>query len=478
MRRRNLLSLGASLALGTVTTSAAAASPFGIRLWDVVIVGSGLAGLSAAVSARENGAENVLVIEKLPILGGHSRVASGSFCAVSEKRLKPYGIKTTVEDAVKESLVIGGPEANAKLLKILMKESESAMDWLESMGVRWNPEPYLPVGSLSVCSFISHSGANGLNYITHLNQRARELGVRFIFSHRVNDLLTYADRSAVEGVVMRTPEGNVEYIRSKAVILACGGFTGNISMCRAVNRNISPAMRSTANPTGRGLDGATGDAISLAKPLNAMVKDLEHIQLICYLGGRMLNYSGADIYVNQEGRRFVNEANAHAVIQKELLKQPNETLWAITDAKSKKSLTVETKLEDGSVYKCADTAEIAKLIGCPAENIEETLNRYNEFVRCQKDEDFAKPILLQTIDKPPYYIGREKLGIHYCCGGLAFNEYAEVLRNDGTSIAGLYAAGEATGGLHGKDRIGGGALTECVVFGRIAGKEAANFKIG
>ncbi|WP_304469836.1 FAD-dependent oxidoreductase, partial [uncultured Parasutterella sp.] len=110
MRRRNLLSLGASLALGAVTTSAAAASPFGIRLWDVVIVGSGLAGLSAAVSARENGAENVLVIEKLPILGGHSRVASGSFCAVSEKRLKPYGIKTTVEDAVKESLVIGGPE--------------------------------------------------------------------------------------------------------------------------------------------------------------------------------------------------------------------------------------------------------------------------------------------------------------------------------------------------------------------------------
>ena len=138
---------------------------------------------------------------------------------------------------------------------------------------------------------------------------------------------------------------------------------------------------------------------------------------------------------------------------------------------------METKLEERSVYKCADTAEIAKLIGCPAENIEETLNRYNEFVRCQKDKDFAKPILLQTIDKPPYYIGREKLGIHYCCGGLAFNEYGEVLRNDGTSIAGLYAAGEATGGLHGKDRIGGGALTECVVFGRIAGKEAANFEI-
>lgn len=106
-----------------MTTSASAASPFGIRIWDVVVVGSGLAGLSAAVSARENGAENVLVIEKLPILGGHSRVASGSFCAVSEKRLKPYGIKTTVEDAVKESVAIGGPEANAKLLKILWKKA-------------------------------------------------------------------------------------------------------------------------------------------------------------------------------------------------------------------------------------------------------------------------------------------------------------------------------------------------------------------
>lgn len=476
MRRRNLLSLGASIALSAVTTSASATSPFGIRFWDVVIVGSGLAGLSAAVSAREKGAENVLVIEKLPILGGHSRVASGSFCAISEKRLKPYGIKTTVEDAVKECLVIGGPSANEKLLRILMEESESAMDWLESMGVRWDPEPYLPVGSLSVYGFISHSGANGLNYITHLNQRARELGVRFIFSQRVTDLLTYADRSGVEGVVVRTPEGSVEYICAKAVVLACGGFTGNLGMCRAVNRNISASMRSTANPTGRGLDGATGDAVSLTKPLNVMVKDLEHIQLICYLGGRMLNYSGADIYVNQEGKRFVNEANAHAVIQEELLKQPNATLWAITDAKSKKSLTVETKLEDGSVYKCANAAGIAKLIGCSTESIEETLERYNEFVRAQKDEDFAKPILLQTIDKPPFYIGREILGIHYCCGGIAFNEQAQVLRNDGAPIAGLYAAGEATGGLHGKDRIGGGALTECVVFGRIAGKEAANFK--
>lgn len=187
----------------------------------------------------------------------------------------------------------------------------------------------------------------------------------------------------------------------------------------------------------------------------------------------MVDYTGADIYLNKNGLRFVNEGASHGDVLVELLKQPQRAMWVITDSQSKKGLSLENKLADGAVKKFDSLRQVAAFIGCPAETLEETVTRYNDFVLKGVDKDFGKKVMLQTISYPPFYVGQERVGVHYCCGGLKFNEKAQVLNTSDEPIAGLYVAGEASGGVHGKDRLGGIGLTDAVVFGRIAGREAA-----
>ena len=263
------------------------------------------------------------------------------------------------------------------------------------------------------------------------------------------------------------------YIRGNAVVIATGGYSANNALCRKFNPEISALMPSTANPGGRYLDGAWGDALEFTKPFHAATVDLDKIQRICFLGGRLVDYTGADIYLNKNGLRFVNEGASHGDVLAELLKQPQRAMWVITDSQSKKGLSLENKLADGAVKKFDSLRQAAAFIGCPAETLEETVTRYNEFVLKGVDKDFGKKVMLQTITYPPFYVGQERVGVHYCCGGLKFNEKAQVLNTSEEPIAGLYVAGEASGGVHGKDRLGGIGLTDAVVFGRIAGREAA-----
>ena len=187
---------------------------------------------------------------------------------------------------------------------------------------------------------------------------------------------------------------------------------------------------------------------------------MDKIQGFCFLGGRLVDYTGADIYLNKNGLRFVNEGASHGDVLAELLKQPQRAMWVITDSQSKKGLSLENKLADGAVKKFDSLRQVAAFIGCPAETLEETVTRYNDFVLKGVDKDFGKKVMLQTISYPPFYVGQERVGVHYCCGGLKFNEKAQVLNTSEEPIAGLYVAGEASGGVHGKDRLGGIGLTD------------------
>lgn len=474
MLRRTFLSTAAAMAAFPSLLTAQPRFNLG-RTWDVIVIGSGIAGLSAAVSAAENGAQRVLVIEKLNILGGHSRLSTGSFCAVSPKRMAPFNIRITVEELLEEMLSVGAGLGDRELCRLLLSQSESAMDWLESMGVIWNPEPFVSVGSLSPDSFRSVNGFSGAHYIYKLNARAHQMGVQFLYGQPVTDLLQDPRTGGVNGVVIKNKNREVVYLRSRAVVVATGGFTGNAELCRKFNPNIPAGMPSTANPGYRFLDGSDGDALEFTKPFHADTVGLDQIQMICFLGGRLLDYAGGDIYVNKLGRRFVNESASHGTVRDAILKQPEKTMWVITDAKSKKGLSIEDKLAAGSVVKVSTIEEAAKIIGCPQPALKYTVERYNDFVKNGKDADFWKEYLLQSIDTPPYYIGKENLGLHYCCGGLKFDRSARVINTDGVAIPALFAAGEVCGGLHGKDRLGGTGLTEGVVFGRIAGKEAASY---
>lgn len=221
IRREFLAGLTGLSALAAAPAISFAQTPMNLgQQWDVIVIGSGLAGLSAALSASENGADRILVIEKLPVLGGHSRLSTGSFLAVSPKRLEPLGIHTSVDAVLEEMMEVGGGIGNKDLARLLLSQSDAAMDWLETHGLVWNPEPYVAVGSPSAYAFRTIQGFTGSHYIFKLNQRARERGVRFLYDQPVTDLLQDPVSGNVNGVVVKSKNHEVIYIRGNAVVIA------------------------------------------------------------------------------------------------------------------------------------------------------------------------------------------------------------------------------------------------------------------
>ncbi len=210
----------------------------------------------------------------------------------------------------------------------------------------------------------------------------------------------------------------------------------------------------------------------MAQKLGAATKDAEFLQLIPFWGARLLDYVGADIYVNNQGFRFVNEAASWRDVSNAILEQDKREMWAITDSQSKKGASLGVKLMNGTVKKASTIKEMAKAMGVPIQNLEETIRSYNKFSAEGMDPIFGKKVFTQQINQPPFYFGKEKLAVHFCCGGIKLNKNAEVVKLDGSIIPGLYVCGEASGGPHGHDRLGGVALTSAFVFGRIAGRNA------
>ena len=200
---------------------------------------------------------------------------------------------------------------------------------------------------------------------------------------------------------------------------------------------------------------------------------MPHIQLIPFIGGRVTDYAGAEVWVNARGERFVNEEERFGTLYEAILQQPDARFWVITDSQSKKNATFGPKLAWGAVRAAANLEEVAQAMEIPEAKLRETLRRYNEAVDRNRDDLFGRTVFTQRIDTPPYYFGEERFAVHFTCGGLAIDTHARVLDRSGNPIPGLFAAGETTGGIHGKDRLGGNSLIDCFVFGRIAGEEAA-----
>lgn len=211
----------------------------------------------------------------------------------------------------------------------------------------------------------------------------------------------------------------------------------------------------------------------MGEEIGAALINMDCIMVIPFWGGRLTDYVGADIYVDAQGRRFVNEGASWSEISAAIRRLPQEQCWVITDSQSVQGASRSTKIMKGIVKAANTVAEMAVGMQVRTSVLQETLDRYNRFVRAGKDEDFGKNMFTQEINQPPYFYGKERLYVHYCCGGLKIDSQARVLNTEGRPIPGLFAAGETTGGVHGKDRLGGCSLTDCFVFGRQAGKSGA-----
>lgn len=460
--------------LRTALAGAAAASPFfswaqvpDYFVWDVVVIGSGMAGLSAACAAHYAGAQNILVLEKGPLIGGHTLYSSGSIAVVSPKRQRPRGIEDSIERFVADAQLVSNHTGNDAILRQIAAESEAGVDWLESLGIAFSPI-FLAQGGVSPRCVARPGNSAGRSYIMALSKEINRLRIPVSMSSPVLGLWREFDlwRLDVGGA-----KDNV--VRSRTVVLATGGFTANVPWRMRTNAALNDTIRTSANPDGTVWDGAMGDGLTLARNVGADITAGTGCQLLCYWGGRLLDYAGGDIYLTHQGQRFVDENAPWRELAASILQLPGHSFWVLTDAKSYKDASLGLKLINGIVHKSDSLEDAAAGMHIDTSTLLRTVSRYNRFAAQGKDEDFGKTVFAQTIDTPPFYWGAETIYVHTSLDGIRTDEYARVLDNSGTPLPELFAAGETVGGVFGEDRLGGGALTCALVMGREAGKKAA-----
>lgn len=440
--------------------------------YDVIVVGSGGAGMSAAISAKEAGAE-VVIFEKMPVVGGNTSKSSAGMNASETKFQKEEGIEDSNDKFFEESLK-GGKETNdQELLRYFVDNSASAIDWLDSMGITLSN--LTTTGGMSEKR--THRPADGSavgGYLVEgLYANVTELGIPTFVNADVKDI-TDAD-GAVTGVVVNIA-GEDKTISSKAVVLATGGFGANMDMVTKFKPELNGYV--TTNQ-----EGSTGDGVSLGESEGAATVDMDKIQIhptveqtTSYLISEAIRGEGA-ILVSQEGSRFFNEMETRDKVSAAINElDPNHAYVIFDEALTTRAKATAQYIEKGLAVKAETIEELAKAIDVPEDTLKATLDTWNQSVADNNDAAFGRETGMDNdLSQAPYYAIKIAPGIHHTMGGLKINTNTEVLKEDGSAIPGLYAAGEVTGGVHGSNRIGGNAVADIIIFGRQAGTQSAAF---
>ena len=491
--------------------------------YDVVVLGGGGAGLTASITAAQNGAK-VILVEKAGSLGGNTLIAGQGFNACDPERqantemseallgqLKSYldldpadfgafaEVLETVKGQINDYIASGSTtlfdspelhmlhtymggkrtgldgtviEPDLELARTFATNALDALEWAESIGAQWNDTTSTILGAMWPRS---HGLANG-NVITILTDAAKANGVEIVTDTRANELIV--ENGKVVGVKATTSEGaNVTLHANSGVVLATGGFSANAPMVVEYNNywpGLSDTMPSTNAPT------ITGDGIVMAKAVGADLVGMGFAQLMPSshpvdgsLFSGIWGSAETQVFVNKEGKRYVNEYAERDVLSKAALAQTDGIFYIICDNKIAKNADVAGMEAKGNVVVADTLEELAEKLGIPADTFVETIERYNSFVDAQKDDDFGKPLFGEKIDEAPFVATPRSPSLHHTMGGVKIDTNTHVISTEGNVIDGLYAAGEVTGGLHAGNRLGGNAMTDFLVFGRIAGENAA-----
>ena len=454
---------------------------------DVLVIGSGFAGLSAAIEAASTG-QKVIIVEKMSYIGGNSVLAGGGMCAWDSK-LKMREKLNLGEDSwqlhFEDTMKGGGYYSNPELVEIMVKEAPDAIDWLTDNGIVFRDTLKL-LGGHSAYRSHQESVDSGKNMINALKVKAESENVEIRFETKVIGLWRSDASAEVSGVCVETKENSVRNIKAnKAVIIATGGYGRDMELLKKSQPALSDEIGCNNHR------GATGEVIRYAQAIGADTIDMCFIQLFpsgaAKTGGMdrfaFDSYSAptwGGIYVNKEGKRFVNELSGRDEVSNAQLRYQTKPTWVIINKKmfvemQTPEALIEKAIPAGRVFRADTIEELAGQIEIPADALSETINAHNNYVAEGKDEDFNKRIIetIKPFDDGPYYAIAQWPTMHYCMGGLTINGDAQVLDLWGNIIPNLLAAGEVTGGIHGSNRLAGNALTDCVVFGRRAGKKAA-----
>ena len=490
---------------------------------DVIVVGGGGAGLSAAIAACQNNAK-VILIEKTALLGGNTIRAGGPYNAVDPERQanvqpaseaamkslerllkvspkndlhKKYQDQLQKElDAYKaqkpnhlfDCLALhilqtydGGDYAGKiEFIEKMCSESLNAAEWLESNGLVWRDTIVTVPGGLWPRAHVPQNAA-GSDYINTNKKLAEKMGVEIILNCKGESLIKKDGR--ITGVKAVQSNGTQVILNAKkAVVLASGGFAASNEMRKKYNSLLNENLGTTNNPAN------TGDGITMAEKVNANLIGMEYIQCLPlgnpetgglngWIGGIGVEYY---YQVNKSGKRFMAEDGRRDVMTKALLEQPGSFSYVIADShvtfKDGKNLwgdDVEKLVADKKIFRADTIEDLAKQIGIDPAVLKQTNDAFNKAVEAGKDNEFGRSLFGQKMDKAPFYASPRMPTVHHTMGGIEINLDTQVLDKNGNVIPGLYAAGEVTGGIHGKNRLGGNALVDIHVFGRIAGTNAA-----
>lgn len=446
---------------------------------DVVVVGSGGAGLISAIKSKQAGA-NVVIIEKLPLIGGNTLISGAEYSAPNNWLQEKENIKDSVDLFKKDVEKAGGDK---ELIDVLANNALDGAKWLrDDVKVEWTDE-LMFFGGHSVKRSLIPKGQSGKELINKLHAKAEELGIEILTETNAFELLT--KDNVVTGVKAKIKTGEL-IINAKSVVLTTGGFGANKKMLYDNDKEVDDKILSTNSP------GSTGDGIKMAQAIGADVVDMNQIQLypVCDVETGKLLYTGdtrlagGAIIVNKEGKRFVEELGTRREISMGIKAQTDSIAYQIWDEDSmQKSKILPTHeieyknlIEGKKLCKVNSIEEMAEFFGIDKENLKETIKQFNEDSEKGKDTLFNLRRLGFKVEKAPFYCLKAVPAVHHTMGGLKINKNAQVLNKNGEVIKGLYSAGETTGGIHGKNRLGSVSIADITVFGIIAGTNAGNNK--
>ncbi len=487
---------------------------------DVVVVGAGGAGMTAAITAAKEG-KQVIIVESQSIVGGNSVRATGGMNAAktdaqdkneftesagvdkvlaaaqnyadnksisalaatvakqwADYKANPTGYFDSPELFALDTLIGGKGLNNPQLVKTLAENSADSISWLASIGADMHnvgsfggasvKRIHRPVDNegkvISVGPFIS----------SVLETNCKELGIEILLDTTADKILT-GDGGAVTGVSGKNKSGGAVTVHAGAVVLATGGFGANLDMVVQYKPDLAGFVSTNAA-------GAQGQGIEMAVAVGAATVDMEQIQIhptveqkTSWLITEGLRGDGA-ILVNSEGKRFCDEVGTRDAVSAAEIAQPGGFAWLIVDQKMvDASSVISGYLEKGFATKGESAEALAQAIEVNEAALTATITTWNASVAAGKDAEFGRTSFAQPLDTAPYYAIKVAPGVHHTMGGLSIDSSAQVLDKAGQAIPALFAAGEVTGGVHGANRLGGNAVADYVVFGRIAGKSAANY---
>ncbi len=488
---------------------------------DIVVVGAGGAGMTAAISAAKEG-KSVVIVESQSMVGGNSVRATGGLNAThtpaqdenefneaagvektlataaesyaddetitalaatvaeqwAEYQANPVGYFDSVELMELDTMIGGKGVNNPELVEVLCSNSADAIEWLASIGI--DMPSVSSFGGASVKRI--HRPLNdegkvvsvGSYMIPLLEKNCEEAGVEILFNTTANEILT-DDNGAAVGIVATGKNGETVTVNAKAVVLATGGFGANLEKVVEYKPDLAGFMTTNAA-------GAQGQGIDMAVAIGAGTVDMDQIQIhptveanTAALITEGLRGDGA-ILVNAEGNRFTDEVGTRDVVSAAEIAQTGSYSWLIIDqAMVDASSVIQGYIKNGYTVTGETYEALAEAMGVDATAFAATMEKWNACVEAGKDEEFGRTSFANPLNTAPYYAIKVTAGVHHTMGGLTINANTEVLAEDGSVIPGLYAAGEVTGGVHGANRLGGNAVADFTVFGRIAGQQASAY---